>query len=416
MSHKISILWHCLFLRMVSCILLGTFAFIACVLSLQSCSDKPSVQPTVPEIVFKQNPDVKMSDMFNEFTFIQLESNDDCIVPEVRKIIDVSDTLVVLSSTGEVYTFNRNSGKYIGEISAKGEGPEEYVEATDIVVNAKHNIGIIDRIKGNIKFFSLNGTFVEDKFINGNVGWMNMAELANDGKLLVCNQLTGGMPPQKYAYALVGLDTNESLALFDEFSPVTVGNYSTPFAEKPITAYGGELHFMKFLNDTLFSYKDGKIEPVCRMVTPKPFPSREVVRKQGDFDMAQMATISRNGNFFIGFNKIFETKNFLLLVPVISEQTGYYWVDKTKEKGYIFPGNPEVNSILRSVVEGKLIYNTVGSTDNEVIACLSNEIFMEELKSIVKEPNVKPFDSKMLNFAKKVNPEGNPCLIIYSHK
>lgn len=92
--------------------------FIVCTLfglsTLQSCSDKqPSLLP-IKSVEFKLDTDVKMSDMFNDYTFIQLESNDDCIIPDITQLYDVNDTLVVLSNTGDVYTFDRNTGKYYG--------------------------------------------------------------------------------------------------------------------------------------------------------------------------------------------------------------------------------------------------------------------------------------------------------------
>ena len=100
--------------------------FIVCTLfglsTLQSCSDKqPSLLP-IKSVEFKLDTDVKMSDMFNDYTFIQLESNDDCIIPDITQLYDVNDTLVVLSNTGDVYTFDRNTGKYYGQISGKVKG------------------------------------------------------------------------------------------------------------------------------------------------------------------------------------------------------------------------------------------------------------------------------------------------------
>lgn len=391
--------------------------FIVCTLfglsTLQSCSDKqPSLLP-IKSVEFKLDTDVKMSDMFNDYTFIQLESNDDCIIPDITQVYDVNDTLVVLSNTGDVYTFDRNTGKYYGQISGKGEGPEEYIEASDIVLTKDRNVGIVDRMTGSIKVFSLDGKFVDNIKISGETAWFTDAELAPDGKLLLSNKLSGGYPPQKYAYTLASINNGEKPIAFDEFSPVSVGNYSAPFAEKPITACGGELHFLKFLNDTLFSYKKGDVKPLYTLHTPNPLPSKELVAKQGDFSISKLAQLNNNGKFFIGFNNIYETNDILLLVTTMPEENGFYWIDKRTDKGYISPGNAKVDTLVKNILEGKLIYHPVGSSDNEIISCINAELWFESIKKIATENNINLFNTKLKDFSKTINVEGNPCLLLY---
>lgn len=124
-----------------------------------SCGQKSPKLPPIKEITFKPVSDAKISSLFSHFTIIQLEANDDCVISSIQKAEDVADTLVILSRTGEVFTFERNTGKYIGKISDKGEGPEEYIEATDIVITHQHLVGIVDRLTRSVKLFTLNGTY-----------------------------------------------------------------------------------------------------------------------------------------------------------------------------------------------------------------------------------------------------------------
>lgn len=174
-------------------------------LCLLGCKQKPAgPSVAVPEVAFHISTDEKMSARFSQFTFIQLESTDECVVPAVKRVLDVNDTLVVLSSSNDIYTFERNTGKYIATISSQGEGPEEYVEPTDIILHTGQ-IGIVDRLKGDIKFFTTSGRYVSTKAIGGEMAWMSSVEPTDDNKLLVSNQLTGGMPPQKYAYTLADI-------------------------------------------------------------------------------------------------------------------------------------------------------------------------------------------------------------------
>lgn len=389
--------------------LLGLFALVG-------CSDKLTSLEQVPHYDFQKNPDAKISDLFANLSCIQLEATEDCVVPSIRKVCDVNGTLVVLSGADEIYTFNKKSGKCLGQISSKGEGPEEYVEATDIVVDATNNIGIVDRLRGEVKFFTLKGKFVDCKRVNGEMAWMENAEMANDGKLLLSNQLTGGMPPQKYAYTLAGFNMNEHPKMFDPFAPVRVSNYSVAFASKPMTRIGDEIHFLKFLNDTLFSYKDGIVKSVCKLATPLPLPSRETVAKQCEYSAANLVKLAYNGNFFEGFDSFYETSDLLLFVPTGCVISGCYWVDKRSGKAYISSYTNDTERLIRGIAEGKYVPAPLGSSEDELICGMEEEIMLELFAKAVSNGENVVFSNKLKKFVKRIDKEGNPCLFIYSHK
>lgn len=392
---------------------------LSCLLALvmAACGQKsPKEAGDIPAIAFHVDKSKKMASLFNEYTFIQLETTDDCVLPVIKRVIDINDTLVVLSNANDIFTFERNTGKLIGRISSQGEGPEEYVEASDIFADANGQIGIVDRLRGEVKYFTTKGSFSKAIKIGHELAWMNNVELASDGSLLVSNQLTGGYPPQRYAYTLIGTGKGGKRASsFDEFAPVTVGDYSTAFASKPATVCGDEVHFLKFLNDTLFSYRNGEIKPMFRLQTHVPLPSHKVVAKQGEYDIIKLATLCKNGNFFIGFDGIYETDSLVLLVTNVPEQNGFYWIDKNTNKGYICPGISLMSAILANVAGGRCIYNPVGSSATELVQSI-NPDDAPLMKEVLTKKKVKPFDNRLPQFLDTVDPEGNPCLFIYAHK
>lgn len=393
--------------------------FLLCLLALvmAACGQKDLKKTAdVPTIAFHVDTHQKMASLFNDYTFIQLETTDDCVLPVIKRAIDINDTLVVLSSANDIFTFERNTGKLISRISSQGEGPEEYVEASDIFADASGLIGIVDRLRGEVKYFTTKGSFARAVKTGHELAWMNNAELASDGNLLVSNQLTGGYPPQRYAYTLINIGKGEKNGKsFDEFAPVTVGDYSTAFANKPATVCGDEVHFLKFLNDTLFCYRDGEIKPLLRLQAHVPLPSRKVMAKQGEYDLIKLATLCQNGNFFIGFDCIYETDSLLLLVTNVPEQNGFYWIDKNTNKGYVCPGTSLMSAIMAKVAGGRCIYNPVGSSATEMIQSI-NPDDVPLMQEVLTKEKIKPFDKRLPQFLDKVDPEGNPCLFIYRHK
>lgn len=391
-------------------------ALVGCVTLFGSCGQKAPVLTPIKEITFKAASDAKISALFNHVTMLQLETNDECIIPGIQKVEDVADTLVVLSNAGEVFTFERNTGKYIGKIADKGEGPEEYTEATDIVIAPKNHIGIVDRLTRSVKLFTLKGAYKGKRNIHGETEWMRQAELTDDGKLLYSNDLTGGYPPQRHAYTIASLEGRGQAHAFDAFAPVTVGHYTTAFASRPITKCDKEVSFLKFLNDTLFCYHDGVVTPRCRLATPQPMPSKKTMAMQGEYDLKQMVALNHNGNFFIGFDRLYETTGLLLLVTNIPEDDGMYWVDKHTGKGFVNLGTSEVDVIMNRLVTGYAVYHPVGSSDDELITSIDAEPAMQCFKRAASECKGKPVSDKARSFAKGINTEGNPCIIIYSHQ
>lgn len=54
---------------------------------------------------------------------------EESVLGEVKKIIPVENKLIILSEDYEVMTFDRETGKYLGNIGMVGEGPGEYLSA-----------------------------------------------------------------------------------------------------------------------------------------------------------------------------------------------------------------------------------------------------------------------------------------------
>ena len=77
--------------------------------------------------------------------------------------------------------------------------------------------------------------------------------------------------------------------------------------------------------------------------------------------------------------------------------------------------NPPVYGTLLTlgILEGKLIYHPVGSSDNEIISCINDELWFESIKKIATENNINLFNTKLKDFSKTINVEGNPCLLLY---
>jgi hypothetical protein len=99
-------------------------------------------------------------DIIRSLTFIPLETNENCLITRVRKIIPFDDKYYILDSSqsnSSVLIFDF-SGKFLGTIGKYGYGPGEFVMLSDFVVDKKRNQGyILDIQLRKVLMFKLDG-------------------------------------------------------------------------------------------------------------------------------------------------------------------------------------------------------------------------------------------------------------------
>lgn len=388
-------------------------------LTLQSCYEEKVVTEYVPTIDFpvSKSKEAKPSSFFKHFHFIQLEANDNCLISEIKKVYDVNDTLVVLNKDTDIFTFRKKDGRFICSLSARGEAPHEYAEATDVTVNEDGQCVIFDRLKRRLLYFTLNGKYVKSENLQHSSPMAFGAETTADNHLLLLNRIAkgAGNPPQ-FAYTLMGEERGKPTSQFDSFEGLSIGDWMIDFAERPTTKTSKGLTFVKILNDTIFHMDNkSKIEPLFVLNTKYRMPSRDALGKYGEYDFTSLYKAQKLGHFCPGLSAIFETKKHIVVEPWYVEEDGYYWIDKNTKKGtYVAAGN-DVNAELDKMIRGASIVNIVGSADNELISFLNGAYITVLKKELAEHPEYKPFDKRLKAFAQKADSEGNPCLIFYEH-
>ena len=102
----------------------------------------------------------KLNQFLDSWSIIQLETNKDCLIGTINKIIVQPDRLYIMDSNHaeSVFIFDRE-GNWINTIHRKGRGPEEYVNFTDIGFNI--NLQQLYMLCGTkIMIFDRNGGYL----------------------------------------------------------------------------------------------------------------------------------------------------------------------------------------------------------------------------------------------------------------
>lgn len=385
-------------------------------LMLASCK---KVADNVKEITFEESNEKKVTDAFSHFHCVQLETNDVCLISQIKCVKDVDGIIIVLTADDKVFTFDRQTGKFLHVIGHKGEGPMEYVQASDIFVTKDKKIGIVDTWKHDILYYSFDGKFMSSDIIDNDLSCTHTFNLTNDGNLLVGNDLSGEVGMGKCEYSILNLKSKRFIKSFSTYEPLHVKDILWQITSAPVTECGDHLSFIKAYNDTLFRYNSmNDIVPLYKLNFKKGMLSREKIAEWNDNEKRDVNILltARKG-ILSSLIKIFETKNTIMLASEYSSLfEGYFWIDKKNHKGYhVSVTKMNFDKDVVRAIEGKVTIGEIGSNENEMIFQLSQETLPLFKKAFKRNPDIKPFSPELKKTVEKADAEGNPVMIFYEH-
>ena len=389
-----------------------------------SCREQKKSAPTgadVKEVTFKEAPkDFLIASSFKNIHMIQLEAKEECLISDIKRVVDVEGKVYVLTRTNEIFCFDRATGKYIRTIGRLGEGPGEYVSAMDICYDEKEKcICVVDYYKSAIHNYSLDGRFLGDrKFDEETAKGVNLtvyADCAPDGNML----LSLCMPPQKpsrdYVYMMLRPDGTSTGV--DVFSPVRSKIAQVEVSRHPIAKSEDGLRFFKFMNDTIFTLSGDEVVPFCKLNLGRKMIPKDVLAKMGPYEDVNAGKLYQSG-YSLPLFELYEDKNYILVLtkPLTLEGRENYLINKNTLEGIHIKGSALMAVEAVMFLEGRLMPDIIDSNRNEFISwfapiwinCMREKIFAKNL-------DVKLYKKEMRTFFEKADPDGNPCLVFYEN-
>jgi len=105
---------------------------------------------------------IELNNVFNNFSFIKLESNENSLFSTAIKLVFYKDRIYILQKRPKniILIFNKN-GRFVNTIQNFGKGPEEYLSMIDICYD-KYNDRLtgLDNTKGKFFHYSKDGNLL----------------------------------------------------------------------------------------------------------------------------------------------------------------------------------------------------------------------------------------------------------------
>jgi len=102
--------------------------------------------------------EIKCSQFIDQFEYIQLETNEKCLIPNEYRALILKNYILIYSVTF-CYVFERKTGKFLCEIGKYGRGPEEYQNSL-LAYDYKNSVVYSGGWKGNMMIFKLDGKYI----------------------------------------------------------------------------------------------------------------------------------------------------------------------------------------------------------------------------------------------------------------
>ena len=375
----------------------------------------------VKEVTFKEAPkDFLIASTFKNIHMIQLEAKEECIISDIKRVVDAEGKIYVLTKNNEIFCFDRATGKYIRTIGRLGEGPGEYVSAMDICYDEKEKcICVVDYYKSAIHNYSLDGRFLGDrKFDEETAKGVNLtvyADCAPDGNMLLSLCMPPQTPSRDYVYMMLRPDGTSTGV--DVFSPVRSKIAQVEVSRHPIAKSEDGLRFFKFMNDTIFTLSGDEVVPFCKLNLGRKMIPKDVLAKMGSYDNINAGKLYQSG-YSLPLFELYEDKNYILVLtkPLTLQGRDNYLINKKTLEGIHIKGSALMAVEAVMFLEGRLMPDIIDSNRNEFISwfapiwieCMRDEIFAKNL-------DVKLYKKEMRTFFEKADPDGNPCLVFYEN-
>ncbi|MFW6327926.1 MAG: 6-bladed beta-propeller [Bacteroidota bacterium] len=245
---------------------------------------------------------------FLDVEYIPLETNDELVTQGV--VMATGSKYIIVknrSHDGDIFVFDRNTGKAVRKINRKGNGPEEYIHVTDVVLEEENNELFVNCISTKKIFvYDLFGNFKRSFNHTEETRYMDVFNYDRDN--LICyNELVNykaGENRESELFHLVvskqdGSITRNISIPFDVINPPVVeeGNGTVVTSVPPIIPYHDGWLLIETSSDTVYNYLPKK-NKLTSFLVKSPASNPEI--------LLTMGTITERYYFFTTMKKVFD--------------------------------------------------------------------------------------------------------------
>lgn len=384
---------------------------IILIAELFSCKEKEREDNT--PIVTGYGQVVTNNDVFDvkDFKIIELSPEKDILLSNIERV-GFSDSIIFVKSDHNLFSFDME-GKFLNKIGNRGRGHGEYVDLYSFFIdNEKKEICIVDQYSRSFLYYNYEGLFLRKVVLeNNDYSMMQTADYLGADKMFCQNYILN----------------SENGSLFSEYDIKNKKYYSVmPTKLKTMNtaeSFGGtcftisqdDIKIITPFDNTIYKIDQQKIEPYLRVEVPKSkkIPQRaikQIIKKRTFSFFTKIQLFS--DNYFVGFNDIFETDDYIFL----NELPGatFFIINKDKLSGTYHECLPAFDAEKDEQEQFKTLplINIRMSIGNKLVG-FGDYWTLERYVSLFPDDCYDKWMLLLKNYFNHLDKESNACLILY---
>jgi len=290
--------------RLILMAFLSIFLFNSCT-SRHGKSDDIFIIP-IAEYISKPG-DIKCSQFIDDFDYVQLETNEKCLIPDGFKTLILKNHILVYS-VKFCYAFDRKTGKFLYEIGKYGRGPEEYQNSI-LAYNYSDSLIYSLGWNENSLVFDLNGSFRGEFPLPSSVRGIENPSFIWSYSYLKDSVLAGYYPN------ILGTETKLLATFNQKGEQIKVFPNRNVFPKRPLTMLDlMDAEFYHVNSDTYF--KEKSVDTVFRVNAESLIPHIifETGKLSVPYEYKWWPPEKRKNVNFIFVNQILENSNWIYVL------------------------------------------------------------------------------------------------------
>ena len=358
-----------------------------------------------------------LSDLAAKVEYVQLETNEECIINRAAKYI-ITDSLILVNNSFNVLRYSRN-GKFLGQISNYGRGPGENLGIGSISVIPKRNILAMQTYR-SILLYSLDGKFIESI----RTPTFTSTFFTGDDRFIAYNN--GGLGNESFTFLLTNrkIDTIASIKNPFKWRDDVPSSFMQEYPNfDPFFQNMDRFYFKSIYNDTVYYISENKIIPdyfvdLGKYKLPPEWNIERVILQEPE-KMDQLFKITAQCYFC----NVFESANkiFLTLVNFKTHKPKYFLFTKgSVDNGFMLTNKDKNPACLLNDWDGGMDFWPEGKIDDKH---LYMSLKVTDLKKKLDQTITDQKDKKLTNTQEKfkkmitdIDIAANPVLMIVTLK
>lgn len=355
------------------------------------------------------------SEIFSHPEYIKLETNTECLIAEVSKIIPIDDKILIVDTKSQKVLLFNNDGTFLYSIGNRGEGAGEYAKISDATIDEEsQRIFILDNAAHKTHIYTIDNTFIESKknnFIAHKLEYLSNNTLAYDCDFTF-NQgyIKENQHPNLLLVNLNNMATQSFLYIPTEIQAEEIISSPT------LSATGkGEAIAFDILTNSIYKIDAKGISENYILSFGNSDTSRRKDHVQRLIDehlpTIDFHTGDRTPPNYAQITLCIACENKLLITAVNYSNSTVYAIYYSLETGnYLWGRNTDSQIPLHNDIDGGVFFMPYASKDNAIYGCI-------EAYTLKNIEDINCVTSKQLKeIIEQTNEDDNPIIVIAATK